>query len=232
MRKQWLLVGVIVLIFGVIIALQSFTYSVSSGEKVVNYAENSWEVSANLTRGEDIRIRLRFPQEWWTVAEQAEEGNIKLKIFKLEVIDAKNRTTTFLVFLGRVDSKSYGTAVGYYNLSVQENEGALIVNSTPKEIGGITTITGTYTVRFKKQNGYPIVYPPVIEPPLYFGIVRRYREESVSFSYFFPVGLAICFSGVFMVTYSCTPFKGKNKERNIPKKLAKMKRKRLIKNSS
>ena len=221
MRKQWLLTGVIVLIFGVIIALQSFTYSVSSGEKVVNYAENSWEVSANLTRGEDIRIRLRFPLEWWTVAEQAEEGNIKLKIFKLEVIDAKNRTTTFLVFLGRVDSKSYGTAVGYYNLSVLENEGALIVNSTPKEIGGITTITGTYTVRIERRN----VWPPVIEPPLYFGVVRRYVEESVSFNYSFPVGLVMCFSGVFMVTYSCTSFKNKNKKQDIHKKLAKVKRK-------
>lgn len=186
MKKLLLVFGAILIITGILLMSTSNAVEEKSKLETLDYAVNSWKVSASVSKGD--RIFVDFTPAIWKRHELPDDNHpYPYKFVRIEIVSPKNETTTFDVTL----MWSPGAIVpGVTNITLVEQDGVNVMEPI-QTVGGIATYDGEYTARIPEYG----VWPPEKDPPTWLAIRKEVIEKECPFSFLLPVGAAFSVVG-------------------------------------
>ena len=201
MKEQFFVFGVIISFIGGVLLLISVAPEQVSTLKLINGEYDVWSTSAYIDVGTtivvDFRPRNRPDSRWVFEPPPIPDTNQPYSWKRIEVIvlSPSGKNTSFWVTIVRDPNDI--RRVGVFNISLENNGGALEISKPIYEIKGVTTETGNYTVKIG------LMWPP--EPPeklpTWIGISKEKIEMRYPYFSYLPIALIILVSGTGMLVY-------------------------------
>ena len=192
MKKILSVSGTVMIFLGALFMASSFACREISTLKVVNSEYESWLVSANITSGTliyvDFRPHTQVGFRNWIFDPPTDERPYSLKRVQVVVVSPENKTTAFWVDLARNPET---LKVGIINITLDKNEGALIVSEPIEEVCGVANASGVYTAKI----GFMFPPEPPNNPPYWIGIEKEVTSKEYPYSQLLPIGATVICSG-------------------------------------
>jgi len=223
MKKLFFSVGIIFILIGIILSLNHNSPKIMRKIELVAKAEDSWEVSANLTAGDKIRV-ICYPGKNWDKPGGWDYDDILPFYHRhiwFEIVDPNGKITEYNTAWTSTTPGGETIPFSRCFINVTKRDGIEVEEQYPTYIGGTVKLNGTYTVRIGcDEYGNPIIEPPPapqyeIGPPTYFAIEKEYPVTVYPYTILLPVGTS--FSVIGIVTCAWSVKKTKRRTRRTKK---------------
>jgi hypothetical protein len=230
LKTGLLIVGVLLAIIGISLMSGYGQPQVITRPMAINYAINSWNLSANLTAGERVNVTM-LENKFWEQGyfepedEEGNSGNFLYVSIGITPVNPPGNQTVFTLLLNYVTytipGRGANTRLVNWEINVTQN-GSLDTSSMVDNqgrllaVGGTVPFSGTYTV-----NVFGM-YPPrnSTYAPSYLGISHKVNVTDYPNSYFLPLGGGVTvFGGTVSVVGVAT---GRNQTTNRRRKIKKV----------
>jgi hypothetical protein len=210
MRTWFLAIGLVTILAGIVMTSSSGSAKFSSDFPGENknraaYVENSWNVSANLVKGDFLFFRFLQGAEWRQGLFDIDEefsGQAVLYV-GVNVTDPRGNTTIYLCKLGKPQTAGEEVVLNFLDKNITRDEGGIDPSwfyrrptNSYYEVGGTVQFNGTY--RFVIGN----VYPNRKDPPSSIDIRKVTFTTEHPYTYLLPSGIAVIGVGATITVFS------------------------------
>jgi len=213
MRVWFLTVGLIIITAGAVMAISySLPKAVFADPERVAYVSNSMILTANLTQGDNITLRITQGFDWPTGIFDVGDGdyaNLALLYVAVNITDPRGKNTTFLtLWTPSPQSSATNPPLVYIDINVTTNDGGVDpmgggYNYRPSSnsflfVGGIANFDGKYA--FQVWG----IFPGRKDPPSSLDLWKRPQQMITTYplTFLLPLGFVVVSAGIALAAYS------------------------------
>jgi hypothetical protein len=228
MKKWFFAVSLLIVLVGVVMVSQNSLARTTWKEDLVMAVpgggqngsadvEDSWNVSANLEKGDVIHVYFTQGAQWRQGLFDIDEDfpGFAILYVGVNVTDPHGNTTIYLCIMGKPDSEGPETILNVLDVNITSDEGGidpswLYRNATNSYygIGGAVQFSGTYN--FTVGN----LWPGRNDPPSSISIRKVTFATEHPYTYLLPSGIGVAGVGAVLALFSLR----KKTKQNLDKK--------------
>ena len=207
MKKWFFATSLFIILAGVSMAVSSNLSNPTSdypGVRVA-YVQNSWNVTANLNKGDFIRVYFTQGLDWRKGYFEPDEEfpGFAVLYVGVSVTDPRGNTTMYFCRWGKASPDAEEKPLSLLDINITRDEGALDPSwyyrqpsNSCYEVGGEIQFNGTY--KFVLGN----VFPGKEYPPASLDIRKVTFATEYPFTYLLPSGVGVASVGVALTWFS------------------------------
>lgn len=227
LKKLFFTIGIFLIFIGAIFSVNYNSTKTMRKIEIVKKEYETWEISANLTAGDHIRVVCYPGKNWdkpggWDIDDIIPVNH---RHIWFEIVDPNGRITEYNTAWTSTGLGGEQIPFSRCFINVTVRDGIEVEEQYPTYIGGTVKFNGTYTVRIARDEyGNPIIEPPPAPqyepgPPAYFAIEKEYPVKVYPYTYLLPTGVSLSFIGILISAWSMKkPKKRKTRERQQQRK--------------